>query len=330
MESRKSHNKLLTVILSMVLPGSGHFYLGHSRRAFLFLLSIVILNYGLMYIYTIYVNPLLILSSLSVFFSLYFYIIYDALKIIKSKRDIVKKYNHWAITIFIFIPSLYVCLLIIKNIMPIRTFYIPAVSMENTILKNDCLVAIKKDTLQRGELSIFKYPNNPSIFYLKRCVAVGNDEVIYMNEKLLVHFHEGDKYIAGHYASDKITTINNKLWIINPYMIKNPTIQYDTNETTSFKYMTMMYNYQDNMGMTYKEDKQRNSHYFYTKVLPNTYFMMGDNREHSNDSRFWGAVDTGLLWGEPKMIYFHLPTDWSINWDRIGIKLNTIIDKNSI
>jgi len=330
MKSIKSHNKLLTVILSIVLPGSGHFYLGYPRQAFLFLLSIVILNYGLMYIYTMYVNPLLIISSLFVFFLLYFYIIYDALKIIKLKKDITGKYNHWAITIFIFIPVMYVIILIIKNMMPIRTFYIPAVSMENTVLKGDYLVAIKKETLQRGGLSIFRYPNNPSIFYLKRCVAVGNDEVIYMNKKLLVHFHEGDKYISDHYASDQITTINNKLWIINPYMIKNPTIQYDTNETNSFEYMTMMYNYQKDIGMSYKENTQNTTHYFYTKVLPDSYFMMGDNREYSNDSRFWGAVDTELLFGEPKMIYFHLATDWSINWDRIGIKLNTIIDKNSI
>ena len=330
MKSTKSHSKVLAVVLSMVLPGSGHFYLGHPRQAFLFLLSIIILNYGLMSLYTIYVNPLLIISSLFVFLFLYFYIIYDVLKIIKLKKGIAKKYNHWAITIFIFIPSMYIFILFIRNVMPIRTFYIPAVSMENTILKGDWLVAVKKDTLQRGELSIFRYPNNPSIFYLKRCVAIGNDEVIYMNKKLLVHFHEGDKYISDHYVSDQITTINNKLWVINPYMIKNPTIQYETNETNSFEYMTIMYNRKRNLGMIFKEDKQSNSRYFYTKVLPNTYFMMGDNREYSNDSRFWGAVDTELLFGEPKMIYFHLATDWSINWDRIGIKLNTIIDKNSI
>jgi len=330
MEIVKSHSKLLTVIMSMLLPGSGHFYLGYPLKAFLFLSSIIVLNYGLMYIYTIYVSPVFVILSLLIFLTLYLYIIYDALHIIKLKKDRYKKYNHWIITILIFIPMIYIFILLIKNIMPIRIFYIPATSMENTVLKGDCLVAKKEDTLQRGELSIFRYPKDPSIFYLKRCIAVGNDEVIYRNKTLLVHFHEGDKYILDHYKSNQIKTINNKLWVVNPYMIQYPTIQYVTNETNSFEYMTMMYNNQMNIGMFFKEGAQKNSHYFYTKVLPNHYFMMGDNREHSNDSRFWGTVPSSLLFGEPKVIYFHLSPDWSINWNRIGIKLNTSIEKDSI
>lgn len=328
--TQKNHSKLLTVIISMVLPGSGHFYLGYPRKALTLLGSLLIFNYTLMYIYTIYVTPQFIIISLLIFLSMYIYIIYDALKIIKLQKTIYKKYNHWVFTIFIYIPIMYLVILVIKTIVPIRTFSIPAISMEDTIFKGDYIVATKKDKLKRGELSIFRYPNNPSIFYLKRCVAIGNDEIIYMNKQLLIHFHEGDKYILNHYKSNQITTIDNKLWVINPYILKFPTIKYDTNETTSFEYLTIMHNYKKDIGMTFKENIHNKSHFFYTKVSAEHFFMMGDNREHSNDSRFWGSVNGNLLFGEPKMIYFNLNNDWIINWDRVGIKLNTIIDKNSI
>jgi len=328
--TQKSHSKLLTVIISMVLPGSGHFYLGYPGKAIILLGSLLILNYVLMYISTIYVTPLFIIISLLIFLALYLYIIYDVLQIIKHKKTIYKKYSHWIFTIFLYIPLMYLFILLIKNIMPIRTFSMPAISMEDTVLKNDYLVAVRKDSLKRGQLSIFRYPNNPSIFYLKRCVAIENDEIIYMDKQLLIHFHEGDQYILNHYESNQITTIDNKLWVINPYIHQYPTIKYDTNETTSFEYLTTMHNYKREIGMTFKKNIHNKSHFFYTKVSPQHFFMMGDNREHSNDSRFWGSVNKNLLFGEPNMIYFHLDKNWIINWDRIGIKLNTNIDKNSI
>ena len=339
MEIVKSHSKLLTVIMSMLLPGSGHFYLGYPLKAFLFLSSIIVLNYGFMYIYTIYVSSVFVILSLLIFLTLYLYIIYDALHIFKIKQDKYKKYNHWIITILVFIPMMYI-LLLIKNIMPIRTFYIPSISMENTVLKGDCLVAIKEDTLQRGELNIFRYPHNQSIFYLKRCVAIGGDEIIYVNKKLLIHFHEGNTYIKEHYPVTSIIEINKKLWVVNPYTLSANGIRYKPNYDSNSYKILIQYASTGNIGMqpillpTFKSEyftiNNKKFNAFYTEIESNHYFMMGDNRDNSNDSRFLGSIPSNLLFGKPSVIYFHISNDFSINWSRIGIKLNKAIDKNSI
>jgi signal peptidase I len=53
------------------------------------------------------------------------------------------------------------------------------------------------------------------------------------------------------------------------------------------------------------------------KVPEDEFFMMGDNRDHSNDSRFWGTVPYKFVVGTPWMIYFSWDKDRNIRWERV-------------
>ncbi len=343
MDNQKLHtkSKLLSVVLSLLLPGAGHFYVGQILKAFILLPLIFVIQYIFLYIFTFTVNSTLLVIAFILMLSLYIYAIYNPLKIIKKRQDVSTKYNNWPITLFIFMPLLYGFIFFVTNTIPLKTFNVPAKSMESTILRGDFIVAQKTKKVYRGELSIFKYPANPSIIYIKRCVAVGGDEIIYINKKLLIHFHEGDMYIKKNYPQEKIISLRDKLWVENPYIGKYPGIQYEPEGSgTIFEALLQYYSYNKEIDMipimveglkapAYKlGSKVINA--LYTKVDDDHFYMVGDNRDNSNDSRFWGNVDSTLIFAEPKMIYFHLSDDWSIDWDRIGIKLNKNIAKNSI
>jgi len=158
----------------------------------------------------------------------------------------------------------------------------------------------------REDIVIFRYPKNNKIHYVKRCVAVGGDEVLYADKKLMIHFHEGDEYIKANYPAKNIVSLYDKLWVVNPYMDKYPGIQYTPEGNTGFEYMTAAYNYNKEVDMSVKRIENQDGstgHIFYKKVEPDHFYMIGDNRDNSNDSRFWGSVPYKLVVGKPWLIY---------------------------
>ena len=172
---------------------------------------------------------------------------------------------------------------------------------------------------QREDIVIFRNPITPKIHYVKRCVAVGGDELIYDNKKLYIHFHDkkDEASIKAAYPDAKIVTLRDKLWVENPYMNKYPGIQYKPEYNgNSFKLMVQSYNVNKGVDMKPIEIEELGKKLFYTKVEPDHFYMIGDNRDNSNDSRFWGSVPYSNIVGKPWLIYMSLEFrsyDWVMN-----------------
>jgi signal peptidase I len=184
---------------------------------------------------------------------------------------------------------------------------------------------------KREDIVIFRYPKNHKIHYVKRCVAVGGDEIIYADKKLLIHFHEGDAYIKKNYPKEKIISLRDKLWVENPYMSKYPGIQYQPEGGTIFEALLQYYSYNKEIDMIpimveglktpVYEFGSKVINALYSKVDEDNFYMVGDNRDNSNDSRFWGSVPYKLIVGKPWLIYMsleHRSYDQVLNGDKHG------------
>lgn len=197
--------------------------------------------------------------------------------------------------------------------------------------KNGHLIEGKKP--QRGDIVVFRYPLDVKTHYVKRCVALGDDEVIFAEKTLFVRFNEGDEFMRSNYP-DKLITLSGKIFVKDPFKDKFNGIQYD-NRVNLFNEMAR-YSSTNELAMKpiLVDELEKSSlpfNAFYFKVPKDEFFMMGDNRDHSNDSRFWGSVAYSLIVGKPWFIYFSWDDEYKVRWDRIGRFVDTLeTDKNFI
>lgn len=156
------------------------------------------------------------------------------------------------------------------------------------------------DEPKRGDIVIFRYPNDVKLHYVKRCVALPGDELFLLNKILYLHPREGNDYAKKAFANYELKDIDGKLWIKDPYTLEHLGIHHDDHIVDNGVYPAEIFNTNNII------------------VPEGQYFMMGDNRDHSNDSRFWGAVPYGLVEGTPWFVYFSIDDNYEVRWDRIG------------
>ena len=219
-----------------------------------------------------------------------------------------------------------------------QAFVIPSGSMKNTLLIGDMLFVkkfsygiptpripwlevkvlpdfndnghlIEGPRPQRGDIVVFRYPKNEAIHYVKRAVATGGDIVALQNKNLLLHPKEGNEYIKANYKKENIIEISGRLWVVNPYRIEHPGIHNDPTVVNNGLNPRELF---DMMPIIVPEDET---------------FMMGDNRDHSNDSRFWGTVPYKFIVGTPWFIYFSWDKNKEIRWDRVLTQVDTLEEK---
>lgn len=314
---------LLAIIPTFGL-GVGHFYMGKYKKAFFYLVA----PWLIIFIGTkVFVNEYIYMLSLLFFLLLYIYTIVDVWRSFPLATSTSINYSRWYFILLFMIFNYAVSTAFLffyeQSGLKIRHFIVPDSSMNHTIVKGDIVVIKKGNEVRRDDVVAFHYPLNREVFFVKRVVAVGGDEVMYVNKKLYVHFLQGDSYMEEHYAKEHMKNYRNKLWVENPYMINNKNIYYDkSSKRTTFQHLLSRNNameaiYLDDEDLkTYESKNGEKINAFYFKVSPNHYFMLGDNREKSNDSRFWGEVDKELIYGVPTLVYFNI-----YDFSRWGVSL---------
>ncbi|HEF3566636.1 signal peptidase I [Campylobacter upsaliensis] len=224
----------------------------------------------------------------------------------------------------------------------VQAFIIPSGSMKNSLLVGEMLFVkkfsygiptphipwleipilpdfdddghlISGDGPKRGDIVVFRYPHDEKIYFVKRCVAKGNDRVIYANKTLYVSMSEGEDFMRENYPKDDLIKLGGRLFVKEPYKQKG--IHYE--EQVNMDDLIEKYALLGQFAMTKINLKELGNAYVFD-VPENEYFMMGDNRDFSSDSRFWGSVPYKLIVGQPWFVYMSFDKNYNIRWERIG------------
>ena len=180
---------------------------------------------------------------------------------------------------------------------------------------NDNGHLIEGERPKRGDIVVFRYPKNEMIHYVKRAVATSGDLVALKDKHLLLHPKEGNEYVKANFPKESIIEVGDKLWVVNPYRKEHPGIHHDPEVVNNGLNPIELFNM---MPIIVPEDET---------------FMMGDNRDHSNDSRFWGTVPYKDIVGTPWFVYFSWDENYEIRWDRVLKSVKSIeenMDKEKI
>ena len=201
----------------------------------------------------------------------------------------------------------------------VEAFKIPSGSMERTLLVGDFLLVNKLlygadvpftarhlpavRAPRRGEVVVFQYPEDLSKNFVKRLVGLPGDTLAMRDGVLLVnHEPQAEGYVSySDYGADQVAEAFR--WQRN-YLVRTAEARAGFHPS------------RNNWGPIVVPDRK--------------YFMLGDNRDNSLDSRYWGFVPDSLIRGRPMFVYYSYAPDaahgfaWltRIRWDRIGAAID--------
>jgi signal peptidase I len=148
---------------------------------------------------------------------------------------------------------------------------------------------------KRGDVMVFRYPMNTNLDYIKRVVGVPGDTVAYLNKRLTVNgqavpvqalpdFYDEDSMRVAQQFQEQLGPVSHG--ILND----KDAPAYLKHEPASFKF---------------KDHCRYSLDGVVCKVPPGHYFMMGDNRDNSEDSRYWGFVPDENIVGRAFFVWMN-------------------------
>jgi len=275
----------LAGLMSVLLPGFGQLYNGQPTKAlllamFAFLVGGLLVS-GLM-LYTPLHPPYNVALPTLVALAVLVAIVRDAMRTARQQGDRyeLKPSNKW----YAYVSFAILCIFVLQPTGSklirhmIQAFRIPASSMAPTLLIGDQVLIDKSISwngavLQRGEIVVFKFPEDETKEFIKRIIGLPGETILIRNKTVYVNDQPLDD---ASYAQR-----------IDPGIIDGAI------------------NPRDNFGPV--------------TVPGEAYFVMGDNRDQSLDSRFWGHVQRSKVLGKLRFIFWSWDAESStVRWDRVG------------
>jgi signal peptidase I len=194
----------------------------------------------------------------------------------------------------------------------VEPFRIPSGSMMPGLLAGDFILvnkytyglrlpvinrkAVELGAPKRGDVMVFRFPGDPSVNYIKRVIGLPGDRIVYRDKKLTINNQPMPQAPGGDYTYSES---GNHLIFARRYMEQIDGVEHD-----------ILLSEGPNLGT------------LEFSVPEGQYFVMGDNRDRSNDSRYWGMVPEANVVGRAFLIWFSWDmTQGGVSWSRIG---NTI------
>ncbi|WP_188705850.1 signal peptidase I [Polaromonas eurypsychrophila] len=189
-------------------------------------------------------------------------------------------------------------------------FKIPSGSMIPTLLVGDLILVNKfhygvrlpviqtkildNNSPQRGDVMVFRYPPKPSLDYIKRVVGLPGDEVAYLNKKLTVNGKPLPKVALADFFDEEALRYAKQFQ--------------ESSAGKSYRLLNDLDRPAFIAGaddFPYRQNCRYSSEGVVCKVPEGQYFMMGDNRDNSLDSRYWGFVPEKNIVGKAFFVWMN-------------------------
>lgn len=209
-----------------------------------------------------------------------------------------------------FFPILLV-VLIIRSLL-FQPYRVPTGSLEPTIMPGDLILVNQYDyglyfplwdkkfvtvsEPRRGQIALLRWPVNPAVTFVKRVIGIPGDHISYQNKVLFIN----GKRISQKFIRSTLEIGNGKTWKAKEY----------EENLYGIKHLILL-----------RPDRPAEN--FKDLIVPKgKYFVMGDNRDDSDDSRSWGFVSANAFIGRALFIWMSWDSqNYRVRWHRIGNKL---------
>jgi signal peptidase I len=292
----------VAVVLTLVLPGLGHLYVGAPRRAlFIYLMSLLggAMAVAALTILSATALPILLsMASAILVPGVFFYTLAARDAVLEARRAgsnyVLRRYNRWyvyaalVLVIALVVPPRYARLF--HSLL--QAYQIPNSSMEPTLYAGDYLLARPlRRAPSRGQLVIFQRHNGA---WTKRIVGTPGDTLA---------MEAGVLSVNGHPMSEPSAFRAHEHSLFDADFLWQRQFLTRTVDTTAYH--------------------PTSTSWGPVVVPPGQYFVLGDNRGESADSRYFGFVAADSIVQQPTVVYFSRDREThSVRWGRIGIRLS--------